>query len=448
MNLIKYIVLILALPFCLTLEAQTTKWKDMYKVKKKDTLFGIARSYGITVDELISANPEMKVTGYELKKGDYIFIPFPSNTASTTTTKAESSKVDDIRKRAIRVGIMLPLHDVDGDGKRMVEYYRGFLMACDSLKKQNISVEINAWNVPIDADVRQVLLDKNASQCDIIFGPLYTQHVKPLADFCSRNDIKLVIPFSINGDEVTKNKNIYQVYQTNDEINNMSIQTFVARFSKYHPVFVDCNDLTSKKGIFTSALRNKLESLGIKYNITNIKSSEEAFAKAFSRTQPNIVILNTGRSPELNIVLAKLNGLKVNSPGVNISLFGYTDWLMYTKNNLDNFFKYNTYIPTTFYYNPLSYKTQQLENHYYRWFHVGMQYALPRFALTGYDHAHFFLLGLHKYGTKFNGTKSENTYVPLQTPLHFKRVGNGGMQNSSFMLIHYTNDHKIELINY
>lgn len=448
MNLVKYIVLVLALPFCLALEAQTTKWKDMYKVKKKDTLFGIARNYGITLDALIFANPEMRAEGYELKKGEYIFIPLPSAATTNTVTKPESLKVDDIRTRAIKVGIMLPLHDVDGDGKRMIEYYRGFLMACDSLKKQNISIDVNAWNVPIDADIRQILLDKNANQCDIIFGPLYTQQVKPLADFCSRNDIKLVIPFSINGDEVTKNKNIYQVYQTTDELNNVSIQTFVARFSKYHPVFIDCNDLTSKKGIFTSALRNKLESLGIKYNITNIKSGEEAFAKAFSRTQPNVVILNTGRSPELNIVLAKLNGLKVNSPGINISLFGYTDWLMYIKNNLDNFFKYSTYIPTTFYYNPLSFKTQQLESHYYRWFKTGMQYALPRFALTGYDHANFFLLGLHRYGKKFSGSKSENTYIPLQTPLHFKKIGNGGMQNFSFMLIHYTNDHKIELINY
>ena len=32
-----------------------------------------------------------------------------------------SQSKTDVRKRAIRVGVMLPLHDVDGDGKRMVE---------------------------------------------------------------------------------------------------------------------------------------------------------------------------------------------------------------------------------------------------------------------------------------------------------------------------------------
>ena len=121
---------------------------------------------------------------------------------------------------------------------------------------------------------------------------------------------------------------------------------------------------------------------------------------------------------------------------------------MYTRNNLDNFYKFNTHIPSTFYYNPLSAKTQHLENGYRRWFGLETLYALPKFALMGYDHAQFFIRGLYKYGKAFNGTKPQNVYTPLQTPLDFKRVGSGGMQNRAFMLVRYTNDKKIELINY
>ena len=65
---------------------------------------------------------------------------------------------DDIRQRAIRVGVMLPLHNINGDGKRMVEYYRGILMACDSLKQTGISVDIHAWNTAEDADILKILL--------------------------------------------------------------------------------------------------------------------------------------------------------------------------------------------------------------------------------------------------------------------------------------------------
>ena len=455
--IIRYLFMLFVAFLCTTAVAQNLKWRDMYQVKKKDTIFGIAKNYGLTVDELINANPEMKVAGYELKKGDYIFIPYPANTEpkAATTKAATTPQPQTVAKttqsqttKTIKVGVVLPLHDVDGDGKRMTEYYRGFLMGCDSLKQQGYSIDVHAWNVPADADIRPTLQDASIRNCDVIFGPLYTKQVKPLSDFCKGAGIKLVIPFSIWGDEVSRNSEIFQVYQSLDELNNASIDAFISRFGNQHPVFIDCNDSTSKKGIFTFGLRNRLNARGVKYSITNLKSNEELFSKAFSRTQPNVVVLNTGRSPELTVAIAKLKALVASNPGVVVSLFGYTEWLMYTRNNLDNFYKFNTHIPSTFYYNPLSAKTQHLENGYRRWFGLETLYALPKFALMGYDHAQFFIRGLYKYGKAFNGTKPQNVYTPLQTPLDFKRVGSGGMQNRAFMLVRYTNDKKIELINY
>ena len=455
--IIRYLFMLFVAFLCTTAVAQNLKWRDMYQVKKKDTIFGIAKNYGLSVDELINANPEMKVAGYELKKGDYIFIPYPANTdpKAATTKAATTPQPQTVAKttqsqtaKTIKVGVVLPLHDVDGDGKRMTEYYRGFLMGCDSLKQQGYSIDVHAWNVPADADIRPTLQDASIRNCDVIFGPLYTKQVKPLSDFCKGAGIKLVIPFSIWGDEVSRNSEIFQVYQSLDELNNASIDAFISRFGNQHPVFIDCNDSTSKKGIFTFGLRNRLNARGVKYSITNLKSNEELFSKAFSRTQPNVVVLNTGRSPELTVAIAKLKALVASNPGVVVSLFGYTEWLMYTRNNLDNFYKFNTHIPSTFYYNPLSAKTQHLENGYRRWFGLETLYALPKFALMGYDHAQFFIRGLYKYGKAFNGTKPQNVYTPLQTPLDFKRVGSGGMQNRAFMLVRYTNDKKIELINY
>ena len=75
--IIRYLFMLFVAFLCIPVGAQNLKWRDMYQVKKKDTLFGIAKSFGLTLEELINANPEMKVAGYELKKGDYIFIPAP-----------------------------------------------------------------------------------------------------------------------------------------------------------------------------------------------------------------------------------------------------------------------------------------------------------------------------------------------------------------------------------
>ena len=442
-----FLVLLVLFCTCESLLAQTkSNIREMHKVKKKETIFGIARDNGLTIQELIQANPEMNTPGYELKKGTFIVIPYPKTQVEPAAKVAPSAPIE--KKSSIRLGVMLPLHNENGDGKRMVEYYRGVLMAVDSLKQSGLSIDVFAWNVAEDANINQFLNDKNASTCDIIIGPLYSKQVAPLASFAAKHDIKVLIPFSINAPELFTNSNLFQVYQSPTDINEATIDKFLKRFDGYNTVIIDCNDTTSKKGIFTMGLRRRMDTLGREYNITNLKSSEPYFAKAFSKSKPNVVILNTGRSPELNLAFAKLNNFSVNNPGVDISMFGYTEWMMYTKYDIDNYYKYNVYIPATFYLNPLSSATERITTKY-RWnFHSDMMQALPRFAVTGFDHAMFFLKGFYKQGKKFTGATGTVGYIPVQTPLKFEKIGNGGYRNTSLLFVHYKPTHQIETINY
>ena len=405
--------------------AQAQSFKELYQVKRKETIFGIARQNGLTIQELIAANPEMNTPGYELKKGDYIKIPYPS---ATTTAKQPAPSATpqpqmpthpvvtgtDIRYREIRVGVMLPLHIQNGDGKRMLEYYRGVLMACDSLKVNGISTDVRAWNVPEDGDLQQVLRDPYAAKCDLIIGPLYSK----------------------------------QVNQNGYTLNHAYTQRFVQRFKDAHLIIIDCNDSTSTKGGFVTTLRRKMDQDGVSYSLTNLRTSEKEFKECFSISSRNVVVLNTSRQTEMNVAFAKLSGLKVAMPGLQISVFGYPEWLQYTRQQLDNMYKFDTYIPSTYYMSPLSSRVESFKKKY-RWnFHQDMQSYPQRFAATGFDHAFFMIKGLHLYGNHFTGTAGTVGYAPLQTPLHFERVGNGGLQNKAIYLVHYSPDNRIETINF
>ena len=457
---IKYVLcmsllLAVSLQWCV---AQTNTWRDIHKVKKKETLYSICRDYDITLEELKAANPKMYDAGYELKKGDRVFIPY-AKTANNggaagqklPTVQKTVSKVkgDDVRNRTIRLGVMLPLHDVNGDGKRMVEYYRGVLMACDSLKKLGISTDVYAWNLAEDGNVQKVLEDPNAARLDLIIGPLYSKQVLELSKFVEKNDIMMVIPFSINTPEIYTNRHIFQVYQLTNDQNERTVRRFCEWFKDYHPVIVDCGDSTSTKGQFTSALRRSLEQRGIGYSLTCLKqSSDEDFAKSFDPTKKNIVVLNTGRSPELNATFGRLSAVATASPDIHIAMFGYTEWMMYAPYQLENFYRYNVYVPAPFYTNLMSTATERLEQKY-RWnFHQNMMQTLPRFALTCFDHAYFFLQGLHKYGKTFDGAAGRFGYAPVQTPLKFERIGNGGLMNHAYLFVHYMPEHKLETVNY
>ena len=460
-RLLRYFLLTTLLAFTVSSVSaqQASTIRGQHKVKKKETIFGISREYGLTIEELIKANPEMNEPGYELKKGMILNIPFSKDSLEARAKREAAAKqvtvvktapvvADDVKNREIRLGIMLPLHNINGDGRRMTEYYRGVLMACDSLKKQGLSIDVHAWNTAEDGNIYKVLEDPAAAKCDLIIGPLYSKQMDALSAFVTKHDIRLVIPFSINAPQLTTNRNIFQVYQSPTEQNEVIIARFIERFKSYHTVVIDCNDSTSKKGTFTFSLRRQMEQRGMDVVVTNLKSTEANFSRAFSRTKPNVVILNTGRSQELGVAFSKINGLKANEPELDITMFGYTDWLLYTRTYLENFYKYNTYIPSVFYYNPLSVGTQRFERKYRQNFRSDMQSSLPRFAITGFDHAYFFLKGLHKYGKSFNGADGMFGYPPVQTPLKFERYGNGGLRNRTMMFIHYQPEHTVETIKF
>ena len=445
-----FFLLVLVALVAETSMAQEVKIREIHKVKRKETIFGIAKSYGISIEDLMMANPQMGVPGYELKKGDKLNIPYPIERKVEQVVPVVEQEPDkpvrsDMRRRPIRIGVMLPLHDKNAAGVEMLDYYRGILMACDSLKLDGISVDIHAWNVEEATDISAILDKESAKQCDLIVGPYYSKHVKAVSDFAMQNDIKLLVPF-LTTSEIKNNPNLFQVCVSDSEYNEAAVKHFIDKFSGYNVVFVDCNDATSNKGKFTMPLRSQLSSLNRSFSITNLNSSEKDFSNAFKRNMHNVVVLNSARSSELNVAFAKLNNLIIAVDTLKITMFGYPEWMKYTTYNLDNYYKFDTYIPSTYYLNPLSSRTSRIEQKY-RWnFHADMRQELPRAAITGFDHAYYFIKGMKMYGQDFVGTPGRVGVTPIQTPLGFKRVEGGGLQNQSILFVHYTPNHRIETI--
>jgi len=76
--------------------------RGFHKVKRKETVFGIARMYEISIDELIQANPEMKEPGYELKKGTILRIPFSKGVGSSDVSSASAATAPAPVSREVR----------------------------------------------------------------------------------------------------------------------------------------------------------------------------------------------------------------------------------------------------------------------------------------------------------------------------------------------------------
>lgn len=448
------ITLLLALP--LSARAQSSnQWRDIHKVKRHETVFGIARNYDITIDELLDANPEMREKGYELKKGDQIFIPYSKNSKPAVQSKTESAKQKEVAPAGpgvVRVGVMLPFLDHSSEGTRMVEYYRGVRAALDTLSKEGIKTEVNLWNINKDSVLTKVLAhNPSIAKQNIILGPLYTSQVHTLAEFCRKNNVALVMPFSIDADDATTNPNVFQIYQSDSQLAGRSIGAFIERFAKTHrPIFVNTNTPQDGKYAFTKALRETLQSRGIKEELTDINTPLREFAKHFSQTQPNVIILNSAAYKPLERLFEKLDSLKKIDPSLIISTYGYNEWFIYQPNLEKDYFKYNVHIPTTYYFSRTSDRVEDFERDYKNRYGQGMNPdCLPRMALLGYDHTMYFVRGISKYGRSYVGNEKQNTgFKPLQSRLEFKRLGKGGYQNTNFQIIRFKTDGTMDSLTY
>lgn len=448
------ITLLLALPLS-ALAQSSNQWRDIHKVKRHETVFGIARNYDITIDELLDANPEMREKGYELKKGDQIFIPYSKNSKPAVQSKTESTKQKEVAPAGpsvVRVGVMLPFLDHSSEGTRMVEYYRGVRAALDTLSKEGIKTEVNLWNINKDSVLTKVLAhNPSIAKQNIILGPLYTSQVHTLAEFCRKNNVALVMPFSIDADDATTNPNVFQIYQSDSQLAGRSIGAFIERFAKTHrPIFVNTNTPQDGKYAFTKALRETLQSRGIKEELTDINTPLREFAKHFSQTQPNVIILNSAAYKPLERLFEKLDSLKKIDPSLIISTYGYNEWFIYQPNLEKDYFKYNVHIPTTYYFSRTSDRVEDFERDYKNRYGQGMNPdCLPRMALLGYDHTMYFVRGISKYGRSYVGNEKQNTgFKPLQSRLEFKRLGKGGYQNTNFQIIRFKTDGTMDSLTY
>ena len=126
------------------------KCRDMHKIQRKETVYSISRMYGITEEELMAANPEIK--NKKLKKGKFLCIPYaqkkvvetpkaPTQQEDSTLTDAQlfdKNKKESKKIATIKAAIVLPFN-TDGTGTkdeqvRMVEYFRPLPAAQENLK--------------------------------------------------------------------------------------------------------------------------------------------------------------------------------------------------------------------------------------------------------------------------------------------------------------------------
>lgn len=435
-------------------------WKDMHKVERKETIFSISREYGITEEELIAANPELKKG--KLKKGTFLFIPYGKNEKQaqqkeTTTSEKELtneeafSQNEELKKdiKTIKAAVLLPFmagSTTNQDEQlRMVEYYEGFLMAVDSLKKQGVSIDLYTYDTKgKTATTNNILAKKEMKEMDIIFGPANTQDIDALASFSDKNNIRLVVPFAPKVDEVFKNPHIYQVNTPQSYLYSEVYEHFTRKFSDCNVIFLNASNGDREKDDFIKGLKTELRNDGISYRDFTVTDNFYELTTVMDTLRNNVFIPTSGKSTALVKILPQLTQIRREKPHYMMNLFGYPEWQTYTNDYLASFYEIDTYFYSSFYTNNLFPAAVNFTHSYRRWYSKDMANIYPKYGMLGYDTGYFFLKGLSKYGNKMEENLSSIQVTPIQTGFKFERVNNwGGFINRKVFFVHFSKDYEL-----
>ena len=437
--------------------------RDMHKVERKETVYSICKQYGITEEELLAANPEIK--NKKLKKGKFLCIPYPKETANTTTpiqpqtnldaTLTDAQLFDQNKKKnekisTIKAAVVLPFN-TDGTGTRdeqvrMVEYYEGFLMAMDSLKKQGISIDLYTYDSGKTASsVNKILNKAEMKNMDIIFGPAHPEQVKPMAEFAQKHNSRLVIPFSSKGDDVFGNPAVYQINTPQSYLYSEVYEHYLRKFPNAHVIFLDAATGHTDKDDFVKGLKEELKNRQITFKeLRGENINPEGMKLAVDSLRENVIIPTSGKNVVLTKILPQLIVTSREHPNYDMKLFGYPEWQTYTDDHLANFFELNTYFYSSFYTNNLFPAAIQFTNAYRKWFSKDMANTFPKYGMLGFDTAYFFLKGLNDYGSNFEDQVKQMQVTPIQTGFKFDRVNNwGGFINRKVFFVNFTKNYEL-----
>lgn len=148
------------------------------------------------------------------------------------------------------------------EGERSVEFYRGFLMAVDEIKKKNIDIQVNAFDEPQSAQsFADVAAKIKATNPQMIIGPLYPQHFGDMTQLSKQlPDVKWVIPFSSKYEDLKTTSNVFLLNAPIEQKAQIVASLFAKTFKGAKAVFL--HEGNGNEIIFSAAMRNALSQGG------------------------------------------------------------------------------------------------------------------------------------------------------------------------------------------
>lgn len=206
-----------------------------YTVKPKETLYSLTKTSGLSQEELIALNPELK---NGVQEGMLIKLPAAVKLMAQPETKkgiVQLSKQNAADKK--RLVLLFPFNmakiandTVNSTTERLkkdkflnmtLDFYSGALIAIDSAKQLGIDVDVQVFDsqeTKMSSQVPSLIKNNNIENAQVVIGPFYQNNVEKTAELLSENNVAVISPLSKETGKAFTN--LYQSIVSADVIKN------------------------------------------------------------------------------------------------------------------------------------------------------------------------------------------------------------------------------------
>ncbi|HLN96133.1 MAG TPA: LysM peptidoglycan-binding domain-containing protein, partial [Flavobacterium sp.] len=182
-----------------------------YTVKPKETLYGLARRFDMSQDQLLKLNPEL---ADGVKEG--MVLKLPMNIRFSTADKTASGLAATLRTtERKKLVLLLPFNisKIQGDTLNSVssrlktdkflnmtlDFYSGALMAIDSARTLGLNVDVrilDSQETKNASAVASLVQQENIASADAVIGPFYQANAEKAAELLAKAKVPVISPLS------------------------------------------------------------------------------------------------------------------------------------------------------------------------------------------------------------------------------------------------------------
>lgn len=421
-----------------------------------ETFYSLSRRFGITESELSALNGGLQPA--DLKAGAMIVVPGAGDAVPPVvadTLRPDSlprfAEVEPIEFRALRrseplhVAVMLPLA-VDGTPNgNYLEFYQGFLLGLDSVKrKSGISVNVDLYNTARDTmRVHEILEDPTFRRADLIVGPVYEEGLGPVVRFAEQRRIPVVSPLA-NLERI--NSDVLFQLAPDPARKYEKVQELVTPDKRVTLIYTSTVDREFEQEMLALLGNRPYERYNYRYEHPSSQGGggSSDLTPLLENDAENVFVILSDNEVDVDRILAALASAdtSITSRGrtaPRFTVLGNARWNRF--NNLDRaiFFKDRVVFISTYHAKRDSETVKAFDSAYLRSF--GMLPTL--FSYRGYDTAVIFAPAM--YGD-IEYDLEDRRYTPLQTTYLFSQPeGRANHVNHNWTRVNYHKDFTITI---